>query len=110
MDSGSIGPLPAYCSMNRKKGEMKSAKTPSMSKPTFMETQFKQIGDEGQQRLLAARRECATEKIQRKVSNRPERSANGRTSSGASGSRKDRRTGAPRGGYRQHHGRREGDR
>src|SRR5712691_11510782 len=68
MDSGSIGPLPAYCSMNRKKGEMKSAKTPSMSKPTFMETQFKQIGDEGQPRLLAARRECATEKIQPKVS------------------------------------------
>src|SRR5438093_13773875 len=67
MDSGSIGPLPPYCSMNRKKGEMKSANTPSMSKPTFMETQFKQIGDEGQPRLLAAR-ECATEKIQPKVS------------------------------------------
>src|SRR5207247_10895854 len=104
MDSGSIGPLPAYCSMNRKKGEMKSAKTPSMSKPTFMETQFKQLGDEGQQRLLAARRERATEKLQRKLST-AERSANGRPRSGASGSRTDRGDGRPRRGPRQHHGR-----
>src|SRR5439155_22748579 len=110
MDSGSIGPLPPYCSMNRNKGEMKSANTPSMSKPTFMETQFKQIGDEGQPTMFVGSARVCYRKNSTQSFNRPRGARSGRPSSGASGSGEDRRAGAPRGGHRQHHGRREVER
>jgi hypothetical protein len=40
MDSGSMGPLPNRASKTRKKGEMKSANTPSISNPIIIGVQI----------------------------------------------------------------------
>jgi hypothetical protein len=40
MDSGSMGPLPIRASKTLKKGEMKSASTPSISNPIIIDLQI----------------------------------------------------------------------
>src|SRR5437016_803922 len=63
MESRSMGPLPMRNSKTRRNGEMKSASTPSISSPTIIVAQSKQIGGNRQLSFLVSTEPNMLQKI-----------------------------------------------